>query len=176
MRIFDGKVYRDMTPEEIAEMEHSAKIASAYEKNRPLTEMEVSRMMLTQQVNTIVVDDNTAVRMKEFYPTFDSIVGQTVQQGYKFTHNGRLWRVIQPNLTIQAHYPPGVGTESLYEQVNETHDGTMDDPIPYSGNLALESGKYYYQDSEIYLCFRDSVNPVYQPLSQLVGHYVETAY
>lgn len=133
-------------------------------------------MVIAQQINTLAVDDNTAVRMMAFYPAFDSIIGQTVSKGYKFTHNGKLWRVIQPSLTIQAHYAPGDGMESLYEQVNETHDGTMDDPIPYSGNLALENGKHYYQDRAIYRCIRDSVNPVYQPLSELVGLYVETAY
>lgn len=133
-------------------------------------------MVIAQQINTLAVDDNTAVRMMAFYPAFDSIIGQTVSKGYKFTHNGKLWRVIQPSLTIQAHYAPGEGMESLYEQVNETHDGTLDDPIPYSGNMTLENGKYYYQGGAIYRCTRDSVNPVYQPLAQLVGLYVETAY
>lgn len=173
MRIFDGKVYRDMTPEEIAEMEHSEKIVSAYEKNRPLTETEVSRMLLEKQVNSLAVDDNTAVRMKEFYPAFESIVGQTVQQGYKFTYGGKLWRVIQPTLTIQAHYAPGIGTESLYEEINGTHEGTIDDPIPYHGNMALTQGLYYYQEGAIYLCTRDTGNPVYHPLAELVGLYVE---
>jgi hypothetical protein len=172
MRIFDGKVYRDLTPEELAQMEHSAKVTAAEEKTRPLTEAEVSRMLLTQQVNTLAVDDNTAVRMMAFYPTFESIVGQTVSKGFKFTHGGKLWRVIQPSLTIQAHYAPGVGMESLYEEINETHDGTIDDPIPYNGNMELKAGKYYYQDSAIYLCTRDTVNPVYQPLKDLVD-YVE---
>ena len=175
MKIFDGKTYRDMTPEELAQMEYQSKVTAAEAKTRPMTAEEVTAMVIAQQINTLAVDDNTAMRMMAFYPAFDSIIGQTVSKGYKFTHNGKLWRVIQPSLTIQAHYAPGEGMESLYEQVNETHDGTMDDPIPYSGNLALESGKYYYQDSEIYLCFRDSVNPVYQPLSQLVGRFVEEA-
>ena len=175
MRIFDGKAYRDMTTEELARMEYQSKVAAAKSKTRPLTAEEVTAMVIAQQINTLAVDDNTAVRMMAFYPAFDSIIGQTVSKGYKFTHNGKLWRVIQPSLTIQAHYPPGVGTESLYEQVNETHAGTMDDPIPYSGNLALENGKYYYQAREIYRCFRDSGNPVYQPLADLIGHYVEVA-
>ena len=130
-------------------------------------------MLLTQQVNSLVVDDNTAIRMMAFYPHFESIVGETVEQGYKFTYGGKLWRVIQPNLTIQAHYAPGVGTESLYAEINETHDGTIDDPIPYHGNMALTSGLYYYQDNAIYLCNRDTINPVYHPLAELVGMYVE---
>jgi hypothetical protein len=111
--------------------------------------------------------------MMTFYPSFESIVGKAVEQDYKFTYCGKLWRVIQPSLTIQAHYAPGVGTESLYEEISGTHDGTLDDPIPYSGNMALTKGLYYYQEGEIYLCIRDTGNPVYHPLEELVGLYVE---
>ena len=34
-------------------------------------------------------------------------------------------------------------------------------------------GKHYIQNSVIYLCIRDTVNPVYHALSELVGVYVE---
>ena len=173
MRIFDGKTYRDMTSEEIAAVQEAQAAFEAAERTRPLTESEVSRMLIVQQINTLTVDDNTALRMKDFYPTFESIIGQTVKQGFKFTHGGKLWRTEQPEMTIQGHYPPGVGTESLYSEVCESHAGTLEDPIPYSGNMALESGKYYMQDGKIYKCTRDTVNPVYNALSELVGLYVE---
>lgn len=39
---------------------------------------------------------------------------------------------------------------------------------------AAEAGKYYIQDYVIYLCAYDTVNPVYNPLAELVGLYVET--
>ena len=32
---------------------------------------------------------------------------------------------------------PGVGTESIYTHIDETHDGTQYDPIPYDGNMEL---------------------------------------
>ena len=139
---------------------------------RPLSQTEVSKRIIAQQINTLVVDDNTALRMKQFYPTFETIVGQTVKQGYKFTYGGKLWSVVQPQLTIEAHRQPGAGLESLYTQVCETHAGTLDDPIPYDGNMALENGKHYVQNFTIYLCNRDTINPVYNPLSELVGIYV----
>ena len=53
--------------------------------------------------------------------------------------------------------------------------GTLENPIEYSGNMVLEEGKYYIQDGVTYLCNRDTVNPVYHNLSDLVGHYVERA-
>ena len=49
----------------------------------------------------------------------------------------------------------------------------MDDPIPYSGNMVLETGKYYIQNAAVYRCIRDTVNPVYNALAELVGTYVE---
>ena len=50
---------------------------------------------------------------------------------------------------------------------------TPGNPIPYSGNMALISGKYYAQDGVTYRCTRDTVNPVYAALKDLVGLYVE---
>ena len=64
-------------------------------------------------------------------------------------------------------------SNTLWEQICETHDGTKYDPIPYDGNMTLESGKYYTQSGMTYLCSRDTVNPVYNALSELVGIYVE---
>lgn len=37
----------------------------------------------------------------------------------------------------------------------------------------MESGKYYNQGGAVYLCTRDTVNPVYSDLADLVGMYVE---
>ena len=173
MRIFDGQVYRDMTAEEMVQAKAEQRKLELAEKSRPLTEAEVNRMLMAKQINTLEVDGNTALRMKEFYPTFDSIVGQTVGKGFRFTHGGKLWQVIQPEYTIQSHYAPGVGTESLYAEVCESHEGTEDDPIPYEGNMALEEGKCYVQEYEVFRCVRDTGNPVYHPLQELVGVYVE---
>lgn len=46
-------------------------------------------------------------------------------------------------------------------------------PPLITGVLALESGKYYSQDGTTYHCTRDTGNPVYNALSELVGLYVE---
>ena len=136
-----------------------------------VTEARKLRPIIEQAMQSI--DGNDALTARSLYPTFESIIGKTVKQGFKFTHGGKLWRTEQPEMTIQEHYAPGMGTESLYSEVCETHAGTLEDPIPYNGNMALESGKYYSQDGKIYRCTRDTVNPVYNALSELVGMYVE---
>lgn len=178
-RICKNGVYRDLTIEELTAMEDEASRFEAYERTRPLTEQEVTDMLIRQQINTLDVDDSTALRMRRYYPTFSELVGHTVTQGTKFratdTEDADLYKVIQPELTIQEHYPPGEGTESLYTRIDEAHDGSIYDPIPYSGNMALENGKYYTQNGVTYLCNRDTVNPVYNTLAELVGLYVEIA-
>ena len=139
------------------------------ERTRPLTESEVSRMLIAQQINTLTVDDNTALRMVAFYPEWADNAEYTAE--YKVQRNGKLWRCRQAH-TSQTGWEPE-NAASLWTEICESHAGTLDDPIPYSGNMALESGKYYMQDGKIYRCIRDTGNPVYNALSELVGLYVE---
>lgn len=115
------------------------------------------------------LDDNTALTVKTLYPEWETDTAYTA--GHKVQRNGKLWRVVQAH-TSQVGWEPE-NAASLWAQICETHDGTKYDPIPYDGNMALESGKYYTQGGMTYLCSRDTVNPVYNALSELVGIYVE---
>lgn len=169
MRVYENGVYRDATAEEIAAMQAEQTKYELMEKSRPLTESEVLAMLITKRINTLSVDDNTALRMKSFYPEWASGVSYAV--GYKVQYGGKLWRCLQAH-TSQAGWEPE-NTPALWTEICKSHTGTLADPIPYDGNMALESGKYYIQDYAIYLCTRDTVNPVYNPLAELVGIYVD---
>ena len=171
MKIYINGKYIDMTAEEIAAMEAEAAKFEAYERTRPLTAEEVTAMLIRQQVNSLTVDDNTALRMLAFYPKWASDTDYTA--GYKVQRGGKLWRCIQAH-TSQAGWEPE-NAASLWTEICESHAGTLEDPIPYSGNMALESGKYYSQDGKVYRGTRDTGNPVYNALSELVGLYVEEA-
>ena len=174
MKKYINGEYLDLTTEELAAMEAAQAAYEAAERSRPLTLEEVSRMIITQQINSLTVDDNTALRMAEFYPEWKDLPGTTVDKaGFKFTHKGKLYKTIPEQHSFQADWVPGESTESLYARIDESHAGTLADPIPYSGNMALEAGKYYSQDGAVYLCTRDTVNPVYSALADLVGMYVE---
>lgn len=170
MKKYVNGVIRDMTAEEIAATQDAAARAAAEEKRRPLTLPEVQEMMVRAQINTLAVDDATALRMVAYYP--DWTAGTAYAAGDRLVYNGDLYKVLQAH-TAQETWLPGAGTESLYVRIDEQHDGTKYDPIPYSGNMALESGKYYTQNGVTYLCNRDTGIAVYQPLADLVGVYVE---
>ena len=170
MKKYINGEYLDLTTEELAAMEAAQAAYEAAERSRPLTLEEVSRMIITQQINSLAVDDNTALRMAEFYPEWKDLPGTTVDKaGFKFTHKGKLHKPIPEQHSFQADWVPGEGTESLYARIDESHAGTLADPIPYSGNMALEAGRYYSQSGAVYLCTRCTVNPVYSALADLVG-------
>ena len=124
------------------------------------------------------LDDNTALEAVELSPVWANLVneGRTVTQGFRFSHEGALYKTMQPEYTFTGTYVPGLaGTESLFSRVDASHSGTQDDPIPYAGDMALEAGRSYSQRGVVYLCTRDTVNPVYHELSALLGLYVEKA-
>ena len=135
---------------------------------RPISQSAVNKMLIASQINTLTVDDNTALRMKQFYPEWAENTAYAV--GHKVQYGGKLWRARQAH-TAQVTWEPE-NAPSLWEVINETHSGTLEDPIPYDGNMALENGKHYSQYSTIYLCNRDTGNPVHNKLAELVGLYV----
>lgn len=166
----------EITEEEFAALkaglkrpEWTAAMQEYHERHRPLTDGEVLALLIPGIINTAQVDDNTALRMRSYYPQWqpdaDYAVGHKVQSG------DRLWRCRQAHRAITGWEPENVA--SLWEEVCESHTGAEDDPIPYNGNMALVNGLHYVQDGEWYRCIRDTVNPVYHALADLVGLYVE---
>ena len=169
MRKFINGKYIDLTPAELAAVKAEQAKSALMERTRPLTAEEVTRLLIKQQINTLEVDDTTSLRMVDFYPEWAAGVAYTV--GYKVQRSATLWRCLQDHTSQDGWEPENV--PALWTEICETHAGTLEDPIPYDGNMALVSGLYYSQDGVVYLCSRDTVNPVYNPLSELVGIYVE---
>ena len=137
-----------------------------------MTRNEAKRIRANIEKTATFADDKTALESVWMYPRWMPGVAYTV--GQRFVHDGKLYKVVMPH-TSQADWIPGVGTESLYERIDESHAGTVDDPIPYDGNMELIEGKYYTQNGEVYLCIRSTGTAVYHPLAELAGLYVELA-
>lgn len=150
-------------------MRRTAQLTSLEQRHRPLTDGEVIGLLLSKQVNAMELDDNTALRMVQYYPVWT--VGADYATGFAVNRGGQLWRCLQGH-TAQTGWEPE-NTAALWEQVCFHYTGTAHDPIPYEGNMRLENGKHYIQNDVIYLCSRDTGNPVHHPLAELVGLYVE---
>lgn len=137
-----------------------------------------------KEMNELSLSAVDALEVVDWYPKWGVdegfCEGDTITKNTKFQYEGKLYACLQDH-TIMPHYYPSINTASLYVEVTPEYTdageelGTLENPIPYEGNMALENGKYYSQDGVTYLCNRDTVNPVYNALKDLVGLYVEVA-
>lgn len=121
------------------------------------------------------LDDSTALTAMELFPKWKDLVqaAAKVVNGFRFQHDGKLWRIEQPEYIFVEYYVPGTtGTESLFSMVDEEHKGTVEDPIPYERNMEIYDGLYYTQGGVLYQCTRDSGQPLHHDMALLVGAYV----
>lgn len=147
--------------------ERKTEMRDAVEREAALIEAQAA--LVTAQINTIVVDDKTALRWRLLYPEWEPAKDYKIDE--KVQYDKRLFKCLQSH-TSQLGWEP-TNVPALWTEISETHDGTYDDPIPYNNNMELENGKYYTQYDVKYYCTRDTGIPVYNPLSELVGLYVE---
>ncbi|MDL2309853.1 hypothetical protein LJC39_01880 [Parabacteroides sp. OttesenSCG-928-B22] len=129
-------------------------------------------------INTIDMDNNTALYYKEFHPHWSVFIDGKLSAKDRVQHNDRLFRVQQDIPVVLATQEPGAeGMGALYTEINEENAGTKEDPIPFDpvAGMELKSGLFYSQLDVIYECIRDSGTPLYHNLADLVGSYVKVA-
>ena len=131
----------------------------------------------TQEINNYNLSPAEALQVQSWYPTlFETegyTEGQPIAMGVRVQYDGKLWECRQDH-NIASHFAPSLATASLWKEVTEegADVGTIDNPIPYDGNMELEEGRYYSQEGVVYLCTRSTGVPVYNALKDLVGIYV----
>lgn len=129
-------------------------------------------------MNSVSLTASQALEMQVLFPIWgeDAEFGKEVEIGFRLRvvegESDTLFEVIQKH-KLQADWKPGVDTASLYKTVDVEHEGTLDDPIPYTPPMELYKDKYYTQGGVKYRCVRDSGQPMSHELSALIGLYVE---
>ena len=131
------------------------------------------------KVSVDLVDDQTALKVKELYENWDDIPeGTEIPKGKRVNCDEVLWRCEQGH-EKQSSWRPSISTSAIWTAINVEHAGTKEDPIPVPEQLTkfeYEWGKYYIEDGTLYLCNRDQGKEgdkyelSYKP-SQLIGHY-----
>ena len=138
---------------EIEESEYIAEVKAAeergaqkdiiIERTRPLTAEEVTAMLIRQQINSLAVDDNTALRMTEFYPEW--VFDTDYTAGYKVQRGGRLWRCLQAHTSQTGWEPenapslwakvliPDETVISEWEQPDSTNAYAKGDKVTHNG-------------------------------------------
>ena len=131
------------------------------------------REIIEEAVQSIEDDDKSIIAIS-LHPLWETLASKAMDAtiGFRFQHEGKLYKVLSAH-TFGMNYVPGIGTESLYARIDESHEGTESDPIPYDGNMELFEGVYYIQNGVTYLCNRSTGAPVYNELAHLIDIYVQ---
>lgn len=176
-----GYVYSDAIDikedEEYEEAEEYIELegASTYEEVlETMKKVEMEKEQTTKKINYLNLTDNEALSVKELYPRWEDKIGKTIEIGYITLYNGNLWKARQTHVA-QEIFPPSLDTASLYEVIVKNHEGTKDDPIPFTTPMEIFKDKYYTQDGVLYLCIRDSGIALTHNLRDLIGIYVHIA-
>ena len=132
-----------------------------------INKQDIIELLVEARVN---LPDEKAVKFTAMYPHWKA--GLTVEVGQRYQHEGVLYKVRQNHTTMEGQ-EPGIRTAALYEAINEVNAGTLEDPIPYETTMTVYKDKYYTYGGVIYLCIRDSGQPLYAEPASLVGNYFE---
>ena len=107
------------------------------------------------------LDDNDAVKAVKLFPRWDEHIGEAVTPGQRMSDEDtdgvlRLYKVREgKGHTTQEDWKPCL-TPAMWAVVDETHAGTLEDPIPAARGMEYEYGKYYLdsEDGKTYKCER----------------------
>lgn len=148
----------------------------AQEETEQLFFEEQAKIILKKQTRSITTfNNNDALKVKDLFDDWIDYTAddaENLKKGQIVKTADGLWRVRQEH-KAQKHYPPSIHTAALYERIVKDHAGTKDDPIPYAPPMEIFNGKYYMQNSVLYLCTRDSEQALTHNLNELVNLYVK---
>ena len=166
------KVGKDFNKQANTAKSHTPRQADTAKSHTP-RQADITKLML-MTINTMSLDDQQSLEVKSLYPTWESFIGKQLEKDMKVQYDGKLFKVVQTH-TAQQDWKPGIDTASLYTEIVEDHAGTIEDPIPYpaDGNMVIYNGKYYIENGIVYLCIRDSQQPLYTALANVVNNYVQ---
>lgn len=129
--------------------------------------------LLDQYNKRTDITDEDALKRPLLVYEWDTYIGKSLKTGQIVSYKSKLYRVRQDISTVIESYAPQLSTASLYEIIEVTSAGTIDDPIPYTPPMEIFNGKYYTQNEVKYKCIRDSQTALSHNLADLVALYVE---
>ena len=125
------------------------------------------------------VPDETALEMPDLFKTWEEALaaGATLAENTIINDGGTLYRVVNPGgVLLQEHQPPhGEGMLAVYRPIDTTHEGTLEDPIPWVYGMDCTNGLYYSYNATVYLCKADMKPCVWAPGSAGVWQWEAAA-
>lgn len=152
MRIYDNGIYRNATAEELARMKMDEQRMQIEAASRPLSDSEILRLDMRQRVNSLVIDNQTAGRMIDCFPTMAEVCAEgaliPAKTRIRDDKDGSIiWRSTVDLWNTEANSPANAPT--LWDKI-AYHDGIriISDEIP--ATLAWMNGELGWRDGHVY--------------------------
>lgn len=144
---------QEISAEELKALEDAIEAAvkeqMAAEAKRPLTMEEVVRLTIAKTINSITVEDETALRMMEYYPAPEAA---SYAAGDRIQYNGKLYKCLQAH-TAQADWTPDA-TPALWVVVSI--DEYPEWVQPTGAHDAYNTGDKVSYHGKHYICTADA--------------------
>lgn len=131
-----------------------------------IEQINEAKEAIKYSINALDLSNNDTIKYKDYLPDWNDYVGKSLPKDFKFKYNNQPYKTIQAvNIVLSNHTPDIV--YALYAIINEEHEGTLEDPIPYVQQMSIEKGKYYSQYGVVYLAIQDMPTGMPYDLNQI---------
>lgn len=147
--------------------------AKAAAEERLTGQMQAAVKLYVQKATDI--PDEQALEMPDLFRTWDEVLaaGEQLEADTVLNLDGQLYRVVQP-VTPQEHQrPDGEGMLAIYRPVDQTHEGTKEDPVPFVYGMDVQQGTYYSSGGKTYLCNLTMTPCVWPPETEGLWQWTE---
>lgn len=131
-----------------------------------IEQINEAKEAIKYSINALDLSNNDIIKFKDYLPDWADFINKSMPKDFKFKYNNQPYQTLQYiNIVLENQTPDIV--YALYAIINEEHEGTLQDPIPYVQQMAIEKGKYYSQYGITYLAIQSMPTGMPYDLSQI---------
>lgn len=131
-----------------------------------IEEIDKAKNAIKYSINSLELSNNDTIKYKDYLPDWNDYINKSMPKDFKFRYNNQAYKTLQNINIVLSNQTPDI-VYALYAIINEEHEGTLEDPIPYVQQMAIERGKYYIQYDVVYLAIQNMPTGMPYDLSQI---------
>lgn len=131
-----------------------------------IEEINEAKNAIKYSINALDLSNNDTIKFKDYLPNWTDFINKSMPKDFKFQYNNQPYKTIQAVNIVLSNQTPDI-VYALYVAINEEHEGTLEDPIPYQQQMAIEKGKYYSQYGVVYIAIQDMPTGMPYDLNQI---------
>lgn len=131
-----------------------------------IQEIDKAKEAIKYSINSLDLSNNDTIKFKDYLPNWTDFINKSMPKDFKFRYNNQPYKTIQAVNIVLSNQTPDI-VYALYTIINEEHEGTLEDPIPYVQQMSIEKGKYYSQYGVVYLAIQNMPTGMPYDLNQI---------